>query len=311
MENLFILFVFPIFVFVFGLVGNSLGLLVLMKRKRNLYKIGPIKIYIYLFLIDTFYLFQILASISANGGHDISIINSLTCKVANYFNYSFATISPMLLVYLSFDRFIVIKYPHKSIYMRKRINQLKFLIVVIFFNLFYYSPVLYYYDLNRVNRTSNETLFCGFANPRGQLIISLMDLLNRVLVPSALMFLSSNLIVCLIYKLRTRIIANFKPTEVNNFNRDIRLAVSSILMNLIFIVFNLPISITLFLPFEANSFLITFYLYYLSYAVNFYIILHTNQVYRHEALVLFKLKHTTRINHDLEMDITHMQQIKF
>ena len=49
----FVHFIFPVIILVFGLLGNLFGLKVSTRNK--LIKIGPLKIYQYLFLIDSIY----------------------------------------------------------------------------------------------------------------------------------------------------------------------------------------------------------------------------------------------------------------
>ncbi len=56
--DFFVNYIFAPIVLAIGLTGNSLGISVLIKSKK-LNKIGPILIYKFLFISDTFYLLQI------------------------------------------------------------------------------------------------------------------------------------------------------------------------------------------------------------------------------------------------------------
>ncbi len=58
-------------------------------------------------------------------------------------------------------------------------------------------------------------------------------------------------------------------------------------MNLLFLLLNLPVEINLFLPFDSDTYTIVNYFYYTSYAVNFYILLATNSLFRREFFSLF------------------------
>jgi hypothetical protein len=64
-------------------------------------------------------------------------------------------------------------------------------------------------------------------------------------------------------------------------------------MNLLFILLNLPLSVVLFIPgyFTDDSFIFTFYIYYFSYGVNFYVIFLTNSIFRDETIALFSRTH--------------------
>ena len=89
-------FVLPPFVLITGLIGNLFGYIIISRKK--LAKIGPVKIYKYLFAIDSFYLIQIVASsLEYSYGLNLATNSSLSCKFYIYFNYSIAAISPWLL----------------------------------------------------------------------------------------------------------------------------------------------------------------------------------------------------------------------
>ena len=55
-------------------------------------------------------------------------------------------------------------------------------------------------------------------------------------------------------------------------------------MNLLLVLLNLPIQIYQFLPFDSDAFTIVSYIYYISYAVNFYILFATNSLFRKNIL---------------------------
>lgn len=82
----FINYIFPPLILVLGLIGNSLGIVIVLRK--NLRKIGPIHIYCYMFASDTAYLVQIVITYLYYS-YDIHIdaYSSLTCKLWVYFNY--------------------------------------------------------------------------------------------------------------------------------------------------------------------------------------------------------------------------------
>ena len=62
-------------------------------------------------------------------------------------------------------------------------------------------------------------------------------------------------------------------------------------MNLLFMVLNLPLSMVQLFPNYSNiAYLSTFYLFYFSYGVNFYVLFLTNSIFRKEVCRLFKKK---------------------
>ena len=87
----------------------------------------------------------------------ISKVSSTICKLYNYFNYSLDTQSPMLLVYITADRLLSFKHPTMAALLRKEKTQLAYFVVVIIWNLVWYSPIAFYYQLLDSTEASNST----------------------------------------------------------------------------------------------------------------------------------------------------------
>ena len=291
---IFVRYWFPLIILCIAIIGNTLGCIVIWKPK--LINIGPRNIYKYLFIFDTFFLLQIIVSYiqHANFTGYLNQTSILICKLAIFINYSFAAVSPLLIVYISIDRYISIQFPGKRFFLRKENTQLFYFIFVIIYNLIYYIPVIMYRDLIETNSTSNNTTMtiktCTYKTAEHLMIISIMDTINRVLIPFSLMFISSFLLIYCLFKSRTRIVENFLAEENKTFYTEIRLATVSISLNLIFLFLNMPFCVISLFPNISNEniFLYSYYLFYFSYAINFYILLLSNSLFRDEFLNLFK-----------------------
>ncbi len=72
---------------------------------------------------------------SSGFNYDPTIISDFGCKLFNYFAYGMSAISPWCLVYISFERFIVIKYHSKRFLFKKKKIQMIFLILLFAFNI--------------------------------------------------------------------------------------------------------------------------------------------------------------------------------
>lgn len=280
------------------MIGNTLGLIILSKKRMA--KIGPIKMYIYLFSLDIIYLIKIFIDyISYNVFKvDLTLLSKYACKFMFYLNYSLDVGSPMLLVYISCEKLTSIKYPSKSDLLRKNKFQMMYFMVITIFNLILYLPVFYnsdkitfFYHSTESNETSdsisrNRTL-CTFSNADFLQNLSFIDLLNRALIPFVLMIVFTSLLILTIQKSRRRIKIRYSINENRTFKRDLKFSVSSILMNIIYLVLNLPRSLfTIVIAQHEPELLFTIYLFYLSFAVNFYVILVSNSIFRKE-FVLF------------------------
>jgi hypothetical protein len=257
-----------------GLFGNLIGLIVISKKK--LAKIGPQTVYISLFIFDLlkfFLIFQPYTLFTFN--IDIALFSSLICKSYFYINYVFASIPPVLNVYISIERYISIAYSAKKDFLRKKNIQLGFSIILVLFNLILYLPIAINFDLATIE---NRTV-CGL-DFFLQETYGYIDLTNRVILPFVLMMMFSILIIYTIFKSRSRMTSN---TRVNRtFRKDIRFSLISISLNVSYIVFSLPISIILLQPnFRLNPMIIFFiFIYYIAYSANFYLIFLANSLFR-------------------------------
>jgi hypothetical protein len=302
---IFVRYFFPPLIFCIAIIGNTLGCIVISTPK--LIKIGPRNIYKYLLIFDTFFILEIIVSYTQNANFTgyLNQISSLICKLAIFFNRSFSAVSPLLIVYISIDRYISIQSPGKRFYLRKEKIQLFYFIFVIIYNLIYYIPVLIYIDLIETNSTKNNTIIktktCSYRKTEQLMLISVMDATNRVLIPFSLMLASSLLLIYCLFKSRTRIVENFLAEENKTFYIEIRLATVSISLNLIFLLLNIPYCIVRLFPSFSNQniFLYSYYLFYFSFAINFYILLLSNSLFRAEFFNLFKK--TKKNGENLEM----------
>ncbi len=281
----FISYIFPILILVLGLVGNYFGYKTIQRPK--MLEIGPRNIYKYLFISDTIFLVQIIVTcLQFSFNTDLTILSNVLCKLWYYLNYSLDTQSSMLLVYISIDRYVSIKLPAQRFFMRKRNNQLIYFVFVFMFNLIYYLPVTYNYKISEIN----NTLTCDFNNQYSQHLISYMDLANRIILPTFLIMLFSTLLGTEVIKSKRRILSNFKKEENDFYFKEISIAITLILLNLVYLSLQIPISIyPLFQDYTLmDGYLIAYYLLYLSYSINFYVILLTNSLFRSEFILYLK-----------------------
>jgi hypothetical protein len=121
----------PPLILFFGLFGNIIGLAVLNRKK--LIQIGPVYVYKFFLTMDSIYLVLIIQKYVQFGFNiPVNKISPLICKITSYFNYSLDGISAMLLVYISIDRFIFIKFSNKTL----RDKHLQ-VILIYFFDILY------------------------------------------------------------------------------------------------------------------------------------------------------------------------------
>ena len=94
---------------IFGLLGNLVGIILL--RRKKLLKLATNQIYLSLFIMDSIYLIsQVFQDTADSLGLDLRIISDLSCKIYSFWNFAFGPVSSFLLIYISIERFIAIKY---------------------------------------------------------------------------------------------------------------------------------------------------------------------------------------------------------
>jgi hypothetical protein len=281
----FSFYIFPIIILVFGLVGNYLGFKTMQRPK--MIEIGPRNTYKYLFITDTIYLaFIIVTYLQYSFNIDLTILSNVICKLWWYIVCSFDSQSSMLLVYISIDRYVSIKIPSIRYFMRKRNNQLIFYIFKLMFDFIYYLPVVYNFTLIR----TNETLICTFKDQYSQQLIFYMDLANLLIFPSILILIFSILLGIEVIKSRSRILDNFLKEENEYFFNNLSATISSIVLNIIYLLLVIPFAIYSFLPnyAEINGFIFSYYLFYLTFSINFYILFISNSLFRKESILFLK-----------------------
>lgn len=288
-ENFFYFYVYYLMtpmVILIGIIGNSLGTIVL--TKKIMHKIGPLAMYHFLFVFETLYLLSYFQSYLSRG-FAINLLNNskLGCKLYYLMIHTFAPMSPLIMIYISLDRFISIKFPSKRYFFKNNKTQLSLIVAFIVFNLGYKIPVYVNYDLANANGTS----ICTISLTSKRLLVSFMDFGYRILALSVIMIVLTALIVYRIFESRKRVLRISKK-ESRILKKDVRLSVTSFMINIIYILLNMPINFSTFFlsSIPEYGYLFTLNLFYLSYAINFYIIIATNSLFRREFLLLFRVE---------------------
>lgn len=270
-----------------GLFGNLSALLVLERKRFK--KIGSVNIYKLLFYIDIFYLVQLLQPYLAYAyAYDLTLLSDISCKLYYFINTSMATLSPNCLIYISIEKLTSIRYLIRKEFFKKKLTQFLFFIIVIAFNVICYTAVPFLIGINEQfvqNGTNQSRLICYFNDSSSQFTVSLIILINRVIMSSVVMIALTISLASTVFKSRYRVVVNYTSRQNELFQRDIKFSLTAILLNLIYLFLNLPIGIALFIPgflTDYIQFLVMFYLFYSSYACNFYLILMSNSIFRRE-----------------------------
>ena len=277
----------------FGLVGNSAGIVVFYRKKMK--KITTNKIYRTMLFMDSFFLCtQIFQDSALSLGLDLRNLSTLSCKIRYYWNYSIGPVSPWLLVYITVERYIAIQ--HSRITLLKSENFQKItMVLILIYNLSIYSPMAILKQVFSKPLNSNATelyYFCDFFEPVQSTIMMTLDLVNSALAPFTIMLAFSIALICVIFKKRLRILDMRSKRDKRRLVKDIRFAFSSIMLNLTFVAFNLPLCLTnIFFPYVSGFlFNVFIVLFYCTFCINFYVLAFFNYIFRDELLIMLNLR---------------------
>ncbi len=292
----FVYYLMAPIVFGLGLVGNMTALVVLFKGKLK--KMGPVLTYKLMFIFDTLNIFQIITFYLQYPFYlDITILSRFSCKLVVYLNYQMNAVSTYLLVYISIEKYISINNPSKRRILNSKKNQIISLIGILVFCSSNYIAILFLVDLSEYNQTNlngtnNSFSKCYPINYEAQLILSVLDLVNREILPGSLMIFFSFMLVLAVWRSSSRVAHSIN--DQNRRKRDVRLAINCFFMNFIFILLQTPVLAAFFLPeliYQNLIFYSVTYIFYLSYGINFFIIVVCNSMFRKEFYKILRKRH--------------------
>lgn len=276
--DFFVINIFPILLILMEIVGSIFGLLVLKKKKLK--KIGPLHMYRYLFIVGIVNSPKVLQYYLHNFNIQFETSSVLACRLVSYYWYVTFPLSPMILVYISIERFFLIKYPDKKHILNKKINQYIYMTILVGFNLLINIWIPFDYDL--ITKKNSTNLKCATQNKRGHFLI----VLNSNIIPYSLIIVFTILLIYSVFKSRSRVVSNYTDRQKTTFKRDVKFAFTSISLNVIFFLCNLPLTFTLYYSYPG-LFLFFLYLHLLSFSINFYLLFIFNSLFRDEFLSFF------------------------
>jgi hypothetical protein len=283
-QTIFLSF-FPL-VFLIGLFGNIVSLLIYSKKRfQNTFFNVYFRFLNIVYLCSLSYI--IIDFLNYQFGSNLETISVYSCKIVYYYFYILAPNGSWILVVVSLNSMLSVLYPtkFKSFRTNKRI-QLAICIFLLVFNIFYYIEVPVLQKFIQEESFDKETNLTHMdSNCESNNIIYWMDLANSTCVPSILMILFTTMTLTHLFKSR------FKISK-----RDIKFALFCILLNISFLMFNLPIILYglfnnyLIMDEELSNLLyvVTVLPYYVKFTDVFYISLIVNISFRKEFIKILK-----------------------
>ena len=225
----------------------------------------------------------------------ILMTSNLTCKLGWMIYPIYMSLSPMLLVYISVERFISIAYTSRRFWLRRKNFQLIYFLGLIVYNCCFYLFVGF--DTNIVpnavpsaNGTLIKNLICYFESQNTYKLFVYIDFLNRVMVPFLLQFVMTLLLIRQIYLSRKKFISKAKSaSKQRTFKRDVKISISIVSINLVYLSLSLPFSAILvannFIDYNKSIILLG-QLNFIYYCLEFYLMIAANSIVRNEFLAV-------------------------
>ena len=300
--NFIAIFVIKYVMLFFSLTGNCLGITALMRKKMQ--KIASREIYMLILALDSIYLVtQMIDDTTSEYGIKLGLTSNLICKLRLFWNFAFASITPWLLVYALLERLLKIIYTTVRFY-KKNHTQKMAIFIITTITIAAYSPFLICVSIYEVADTfSNISMFanqtqsykeCWFENDSISETMLLFDLIYKTQLPSIFMFsISITLIAFIFYKRHKSNSVAFSYQKKKRLTKDIRLSITCIVLNLVFLFTYLPLDITNYLwigSIDELGYQITIVIFYMSFTINFYVLFLTNSFFRDEVLCMLNIK---------------------
>lgn len=274
--------VFIIIILAIGLVGNLIGLYALLRYKIKK-KFPSYVFYVSLAIFDTVNLI-ILVTIEFLNNFNVGDSSVLACKIIKFLEFSVEGNSSWILVCISVERLILIKFNRCNIFKELRSKLIAILIILVS-NIVLYSPIIHYATLEFNNDTLSD--LCTISNTDGfRKINSYIDLFNSTVIPFVMMTVCSIFLCYMIFKSRLNITNLKNAKDRNRLRKDIKFSISSLIQNVIFICLAMPMCIIDFGLFDFLS-VAVYFIFVLEFCVNFYILFVFNSIFRNQVLYVF------------------------
>jgi hypothetical protein len=208
-----------------GIIGNVLVIIIFLTGKLRKLPLSR-----YLVILAMTDIFALLSSIVMNITN-VWKITILYCKLLIFFVTMFFQYCSNIIMIVSVDRLVSVKWFNKL----KNINKLKFQLQIAFVALLLTLPIsitgsMYYGSVDRVNGTS----FCKSRDPKFSFYISIIIFSVSTLIPFFLLITCSFITWCVIKRLKIKL--STKETK-----KETQLFKTMIGMDLFFLICNTPV----------------------------------------------------------------------
>jgi hypothetical protein len=288
-----------------GLFGNFLSFLVFSRKAFAKYSIS---VYFRAMAIsECFAIYKVAYDILFYFYNiKLGTVSNFWCKVHYYVLIGMFPISIWILVAFSIDKMIHVLGKKQSFpFIEKRSFQLAVVLGIAIFHCLIYSCIPILIQLKKVVVANETHLSCLIENMPNCRYLSAFILLEATVVPFCLMTMTSIVIIIKLNQSRNKL----KKCQGNALRerklKDVKFAVSSIVLNLLDVIFEVPLSLVFLMKFQNPIrfrllLAISLFLFHMSYSISFLIHFTFNRLFRNEFLLMLRIKKQQQITSILQ-----------
>lgn len=217
--------------------------------------------------------------------------STLVCKINFYVLAALTTIPGWILVAFSIDKLLCMSRQQRTFgVLKKKWFQWTVVGGIVLVNLALFVEIPIMLELEPYSRG----FYCDLATLADFTRIVIVYLLESAIVPFLIMIVTSIVMIVLIFKSR-RNLERAGKIDRQRRSRDVKFAISSVVFNLIFIVFKCPVVVVYLLAGNGNKlgdvFLnLAMLLFFANSCICFFVHALTNSLFRRELLVLVRCR---------------------
>jgi len=236
----------------------------------------------------------------------LALVSPFTCFTFKWISRIFQQFPLYTQALITLINFLKVKYPRKFLFLKKNINIIYIMIIMFLCEGLVNIPNMFQY----ITYSNNNTLSCGPSNIMG-IAANFTTSMLRSIIPAIIMFILD------VFTIQTLFIS--RNTISNNLSKQKRFAFVLLILDIVFFIFNVPLSVTeiltiiyqniLLYPSNNNTMALLNLLHgfantfaYIYYLIPFFINLFFNTMFRKE---LFYLLFTP--NNDQDFSQTNRQ----
>ena len=276
-----------------GLITNSISLII-FSRKRFQITIFSTYFRFYILFETINLIFPINKMFELNFQMYFILISDICCKLRRFFANCNYAITPWFLVIISLDRFLSIAYPTKFLHRKKPIFQILISSFIIGFNFVLYTPFWFFYLKETIKNGTNQTIIVSYECISPFSWLKFINIVQQFIIPFSLMFLFTLLTI--------RTVFNSRESSSNNSviakSKDIKFAISSITINILFILSNSPYFIIILINdysgvFSNKAYIfdflysLTYFFFYFNSIITFFANYFSNSMFKKEFNAFF------------------------